>query len=113
MQIARVGYTAVQLTNFDKSPHVRGVRMSAFDPTGITQDGTVALVGNMLVELGTAMGVYNAATLQRLGNGDPVEVNEACADWWGAPLVVSCGRRRRPPCTYPVSCVVTCDHLPL
>lgn len=88
VQNARVGYTAVQLTNFDKAPHKRGVRLGAFDPTGVMQDNTVAMVGNMLVELGATIGVYDAAALHKMKPGEEVAFGGECADWWAPSRIL-------------------------
>lgn len=85
MQTTKSGFTAVQVTRADKAPDARGPRLSTFDPTGVTDDHTVALVGNMLVELGVAMGVFDLAKVGKLAEGEVVQMEDGCAEWYGPP----------------------------
>lgn len=62
-----------------------------FDPTNVMQDNTVAMVCNMLVELGVTTGVYNAAALHKMKPGEEVVFRGECADWWAPPrILVAC-----------------------
>ena len=50
------------------------MRMLAFDCTGQVMDAAIPLIGNMLVDLGLAMGVFDQTYLDTLNHGDEVHV---------------------------------------
>eukprot|EP00892_Ulva_mutabilis_P010914 jgi/Ulvmu1/8195/UM041_0003.1 len=80
--VRKVGYALVCVSQCDKAPNSYGVKTIALDCLGMDQDGLVPLVGNMLVELGLAMGVYTPAMLRSLVNGDTLLPAADKREWY-------------------------------
>lgn len=64
-----------------KSPNRYGVNTVVLDPSGLSAHPALVVAGNVLVELGLVMGVYDAQDIAKLEFGDVLQPREESKDW--------------------------------
>lgn len=84
----QVGYAYVTPIKFNKAPFVHGHRVVAVDPIAQAQSNVQGIIGNEALVLGTAMGVYDVATLNALPFGERVPMVPGREDWCDSTHVV-------------------------
>lgn len=80
-QLVQVGYALCTRHIFEKAVNKYGVSTVALDPTGLKNKDSLASVGNLLVELGLVMGVYDAADIASVPFGDALKPQKHAREW--------------------------------
>jgi len=92
----QTGYALHTRHVVDKCPNAYGVNTVALDPTGLRATPSLAIAGNLLVELGLVMGVYDAAEVHALPFGATLAPQAHAREWCACP----CPRRAYPVCAW-------------
>lgn len=79
----QIGFSMATRHVVTKCPNRYGVNTVVLDPSGLAAHPALVVAGNLLVELGLVMGVYDADDLARLEFGDVLQPREATKKWYG------------------------------
>lgn len=80
-RVLQVGYALSTRHVFEKRLNAYGVSTVALDPMGLQTSESLAIVGNILVELGLVMGAYDAAEIAAVPFGGTLKPQEHAREW--------------------------------
>lgn len=87
----QIGFAFVSHHEVNKCPNSYGVPVLALDPTGQPVSPSMPVIGSLLVQLGLAMGVYDADQIQKLQYNQRLCPKEHAQDWCGPRSVLLSG----------------------
>lgn len=70
-----------------KCPNVYGVQTLSLDVTGMKRKSLLPIIGDLVVQLGIAMGAIDAAEVANLPYNSPVPIKADALEWCDPPIV--------------------------